>query len=408
MLSEIKKYRIVKSRKLARSRQVLSPIQHRIMLLACAKLKPEQEEFEWQEITAKEIFGGKLPRGEQYDQIKKAALGMMELYVYMKEGSSWEGIHLLKAKGNDNDSSVYIKFYEEARPLLINIIGAYNKYRLDNVFSFKSSYSYSMYDLLLSHAYPNGKAEFELSHLKEVLGVIDLISKKDKYAKFSAFEAYVLQKSKEEINKFSDIRVKYEKVKKGRSIHSIRYTIDTSLRDQEAEVVETIASGTNKQEAPITDDTTQLKQNLANKLAEKPGVKNKKAYAESLMKNESFAKDQIEQLLQRKVQQQNQEDAKRQAELLEMRKLEFNNYAHKVRNKYFSEVDVSTYLHQYIDTLKEHPNRILIKPQLDRWTENKPSESDLYGFGTYLIKTIGTPEENKYLDFNSWVKDHFQ
>ncbi|MGM0411333.1 MAG: hypothetical protein ACQEQF_11325, partial [Bacillota bacterium] len=61
-----------------------------------------------------------------------------------------------------------------------------------------------------------------------------------KYKRFTNFETYVLKVAKEEINEHTDIDIDYEKIKRGRRITHIAFSIQSSVRDKEKEVLDVL------------------------------------------------------------------------------------------------------------------------------------------------------------------------
>ena len=96
----------------------------------------------------------------------------------------------------------------------------YVLYKLKNIISLKSQYGMRLYPMLKDK--PFGWT-VEISELKKNLGATS-----STYNEFKRFNDLVLKKAVNEINENTDIFVTYEKIKKGRAIHSIRFNPITS------------------------------------------------------------------------------------------------------------------------------------------------------------------------------------
>ena len=85
----------------------------------------------------------------------------------------------------------------------------------------ENKYSIRVYELLKQYG-KIGKRNFDLVELKRILAL-----EENQYARIYDFERFVLKPSIEEINKYTDLNVSYEKIKKGRKVVGIKYTIDS-------------------------------------------------------------------------------------------------------------------------------------------------------------------------------------
>jgi len=89
---------------------------------------------------------------------------------------------------------------------------------LNNVVKIKNSYAKRMYFMLKQRS-SLGTWEYELSFLREVL-------KTPKYMdRYKEFRIHVLDKTLEEVNKFTDLEVSYKEIKTKRSVTSVRFFI---------------------------------------------------------------------------------------------------------------------------------------------------------------------------------------
>jgi plasmid replication initiation protein len=118
----------------------------------------------------------------------------------------------------DKDIIPYIK------PLKDN----YTRYEIENLLSLRSSYSARIYELMKMKEY-RGFRELTVDELREYCGI-----EEGEYKAFKDFEKRVLKVAKKEINENTDITISYEKVKSGRRIHRIEFTIKS--KDDEKEI----------------------------------------------------------------------------------------------------------------------------------------------------------------------------
>ena len=84
----------------------------------------------------------------------------------------------------------------------------------------KSKYSLIIYELMSLYSFRNKPIKFELNELRKLTGT------KNEYKAFSDFEKRVLKVAVEEINEKTDLFINYEKLRKGRSIGFIEFSIN--------------------------------------------------------------------------------------------------------------------------------------------------------------------------------------
>lgn len=114
-----------------------------------------------------------------------------------------------------------MKFSPVLEPYLLSIKETYTKYRLGYVINFKSEYSFRMYELMKSYE-KIGERTLTIEEIRDLF-----MLEENKYTKYNHLKTRVIQKSMEEINKFSDIKVNLEKEEKnGRKIIGLVFSIN--------------------------------------------------------------------------------------------------------------------------------------------------------------------------------------
>lgn len=117
------------------------------------------------------------------------------------------------------------KISQEAKPYLIELAGNFTRYRLADVYQFRSASTWKMYELL--KRWLNKRFWYaELDQLRSLLGVAG------KYTRFGNLELRLIKPALEEINKFSDIFVTYKKRKRGRSVTGVSFTINPNTKNE--------------------------------------------------------------------------------------------------------------------------------------------------------------------------------
>ncbi|OBW97090.1 replication initiation protein [Gallibacterium anatis] len=114
----------------------------------------------------------------------------------------------------------YIEFHEKLLPYIANLKARYTKYELVNIGAFTSTHTIRLYELCSQYK-TVGEREIKLEELKDWLQV------SDKYDRYNNFNQRVLEPSIAEINAKSDLLIKIEPIKRGRSITALNFTIKT-------------------------------------------------------------------------------------------------------------------------------------------------------------------------------------
>ncbi len=194
-------------------------------------------------------------RGEQKSQFKEYEIDVSllrestqhkDFYNYMKEVATRLEDRKILVEGINKDNKRYfttirlihkphfvegsdklnISIDKDLVPYIFDLKKEFTRYQIENILELKSSYAVRIYELLKQ--YENiGKREITVKELREFLGIED-----DEYPRFYDFERRILKVAEEEINECTDIRVSYEKIKKGRRINSILFTIEAKEVDE--------------------------------------------------------------------------------------------------------------------------------------------------------------------------------
>ena len=156
------------------------------------------------------------------------------IVVYNKEEGYWQPIKWIEDY-KINEKEILLKFHERMGKLLLNLLEQknYTQTVLSTYFKFHIKYSHILYDYCRSFiylTYKNKVSEVErtltINELRDMIG-LNIKSKdgKVKYPLFGELKKHVLDPSFEEINEYSDIRVCYEVIKKGRKVDSLKFKI---------------------------------------------------------------------------------------------------------------------------------------------------------------------------------------
>ena len=126
-----------------------------------------------------------------------------------------------------HDKKGYLEIFYNPRikSLLTDLKEHFTSYYLEKTVNFNSVYSVRVYELCIMYykklSKKNKSIKFRIT-IVELKGLLMLTSE---YKLFFNFKNRVLEKSKVEINKHSDLKIHYEIIKLGRSPHEIEFSV---------------------------------------------------------------------------------------------------------------------------------------------------------------------------------------
>lgn len=120
----------------------------------------------------------------------------------------------------EGTGKVEIDIPDKIFPYLVGLTEKFTQYELWQILPMKSTYSIAIFELCKSYAY---KHEFSvpLEDLRAYLGI-----KEEKYKDFRRFQQKILNVAKKEINELTDLTISWVGIRKGRSYHWIKFTVD--------------------------------------------------------------------------------------------------------------------------------------------------------------------------------------
>jgi len=224
--------KITKSNALVEASYRLSLNELRIVLYGLAHINPYEDEFPlFHRISVRELAEfyniGEKQRGSFYDDIKHALLTKFwerefsyfdaELNEIVKQ--RW----LIQVRHGRKDGTLAYHYNPMIQKHLQKLARNFTTYSLEHIAQMKSAYAMRLYEMCIMHlnASQQSKTSFskEISELKNHLGITE------KYKHFYHFKPRVLEKSKSEINEYSDINFSYKAIKLGRAVHQIQFTV---------------------------------------------------------------------------------------------------------------------------------------------------------------------------------------
>ena len=200
----------------------LSLNQKRLIETAIAKIKWEDGVPNEILITADEYADAwGISQNSGYEALKKAANELIReslILPKMSNGEVWEINWLSKKAYADRRGYVKIVFTEDLKPYLQNLNkGYYTNLRLTELRPYKSLSSMRLHEILMQFK-ETGFRSLSVESLR------DFFRMKDKYPKFADFRRYVLERSRQDVEKHSGYEIKITPVKKGGKYYLVNFT----------------------------------------------------------------------------------------------------------------------------------------------------------------------------------------
>ena len=119
----------------------------------------------------------------------------------------------------DNEATVSLIFSPAVVPLITRLEERFTTYELKQVSQLTSRYATRLYELLIAWRNTGKTPIFQIDNFRQQLGVAE-----DEYTRSDNFKRRVLEIAISQINTFTDITVKLEQHKTGRSISGYSFT----------------------------------------------------------------------------------------------------------------------------------------------------------------------------------------
>lgn len=155
-----------------------------------------------------------------YAVVERAMLGINEKPLRFKDGRKKHFWNWFSGFVYEEGTGEFeFRITPEIQPYLLGLSETFTKYRLGAVYQFKSAHTWKLYENLKKEAFKNGPWAPSVDELKILLGV------PGKYKRVSEFDRCIIAPATNEINEKSDLKVEYDKRKRGRSIVGIVFQI---------------------------------------------------------------------------------------------------------------------------------------------------------------------------------------
>ena len=220
--------RVTKHNDLITSRVNFSLMEYRVFLYGIALMNPTDTDFPLSyEINIHkfaDMFGCDL--NSLYTELKSEILTKMKRRgMTIDQGQGWKrNFNLIRyVDYHDSGGIIRVHFDEEIKPFVQELTKHFTSYYIEQIALFKSSYSIRFYEWCVMMLKQNGgkPTQFFLS-VKDIKERLELEKKYDRY---NNLKQRVITKAINEINTHSDINVRFEEIKRGRSVDQLKLIV---------------------------------------------------------------------------------------------------------------------------------------------------------------------------------------
>ena len=160
-----------------------------------------------------------------YTVVKDASKGLFDRYVTYHDKNPKNGkdrsfhCRWVDKIGVEPDSGiVYMRFTSDVVPLITRLENHFTSYEIDKVANLTSIYAIRLYELCVAWREQGFTQRYKIDDLRQKLGV-----EPEQYKEMHNFKARVIDLAIKQINKHTDITVKYEQHKLGRKITAMSF-----------------------------------------------------------------------------------------------------------------------------------------------------------------------------------------
>lgn len=245
----------------ARHKKPLTTREQKIVLTMVGMIQPSDEDFKDYRISVKsfsEMLG--LKGSVKYTQMKGIAENLMSKTVEIpKKNGGWILVNWISsAEYKEGEGIIELSFSPKLKPYMLQLKNQFTSYRLSNILNLNSTYSIRLYELMKKWQHL-GKWGCSVEDLRGKLGVGEKI-----YPRYANLKARVLAPAIAEVNEKTDLFIRFNEIKNGRSVERIEFTI-RHAPEKEIKLPEPKKNLEQPKKAPKNEEVRIRLNNLADK-----------------------------------------------------------------------------------------------------------------------------------------------
>ena len=234
-------YSVVKDNKLiqnvTRRKYELSVLEQKVLCFILSKIKPAEDITSEPEYTYQfnirdfcRVCGIDYDNGKNYKNVKAALDKLADNSFWLDYGEGeFRFQWIVTPDIRKGQGVIEVEIPKKVMPYLWNLSEKFTAYQLYNILALKSSYSIMLYELFKSYAWKK-TIVLSLDDLRKYLGLDET-----KYKEYKALRRAVIERSIAEIEKYTDLRITFEPVRKGRYYVALEFHIKVVEGDENIE-----------------------------------------------------------------------------------------------------------------------------------------------------------------------------
>lgn len=168
-----------------------------------------------------------IPVKNVYRDAQKISKNLMEKVIKIENGNGWKMFHWVSSMEYINQEAVIeATLTSDIVPYIIDL-ERYTEFKLKNILYMNSSYAIKLYQLLAQYK-TSGERTISITNLRYILGISNLKT----YKLYGSIKQRILEISKREINKKTDLSISYLEIKKGRKVEAIKFKIEQRKKQE--------------------------------------------------------------------------------------------------------------------------------------------------------------------------------
>ena len=235
---------IVQHNHMVNARFSMTANEMRLFVFMLSEIKKTDTQFKMIEVPV-ELFRNS-SGNVLYQDIRNAADRITQRRIAIQNingGKNFQFIPLMSICAyQEGEGCIKARFNDEVKPYLLQLGGNFTASQIKQLLMLKSYYAHRMYWLLKQYQ-DFGSRTIEVKELRAILELAN------KYKRYLDFRIRVLDKAREELEQ-TDMQFDYEEVRKGKSVHSIRFIFSKGRLFPDA--IE-VGSATDSSPAPPAD-----------------------------------------------------------------------------------------------------------------------------------------------------------
>lgn len=212
---------VVKHNAVVEARYHLTVTEARIITFLTSKVQKDDEDFKLHTASVGELLELLKLGKDNYSALSEAIDRLMGRVIFIKQpdGKELKTHFVSRCEYDPATSTISLNHDPSMKPYFLQLKENFTKYQLENVLSLKSFYSIRIYELCKQYQVI-GERTITIADLREILDI-----DKKKYKQYAHFRTRILEVAEREINEKTDISIKFEGIKFGKTTNKIKFFI---------------------------------------------------------------------------------------------------------------------------------------------------------------------------------------